>query len=315
MVLKKIASAVATIAVAVTLNFALFRLAPGSPADNFARVSYGGAAMQRAIISQFGLDRPLIDQYLSYIKQLLRGNLGVSYATGAPVTNEVFHSLLNTIPMVLLGVLIAMALGLVAGVFSAWRRGGVGDQLNTAVGLILYSLPAQWLGLMLIAGFVGILPVNGMSNSFLVHPSLLTRIEDELRHMVLPSATLAITAYGYFALVIRSAMLEALSEDYVLLARAKGFSKPRILFLYALRNAILPLVALAGLSIGTILGGAVLIETVFSWPGIGRAIYQAVSQRDYPMLQGAFLVFTVGVVLCNLAAELLYHRLDPRVRV
>jgi ABC-type dipeptide/oligopeptide/nickel transport system permease component len=315
MLLRKVASALSTIAVAVTFNFVLFRLAPGSPADNFARVSYGGAAMQRAITRQFGLDRPLVDQYFSYLKQLMHGNLGVSFATGTPVARSILQSLLNTIPMVFMGVVIAMILGLVVGVVSAWRRGGVGDQLNMAVGLVLYSLPAQWLGLMLIAGFVGILPVNGMSNSFLVHPSMLTRVGDELRHMVLPSATLAITAYGYFALVTRSAMLEVLGEDYVLLARAKGFSRPRILVSCALRNALLPLIALAGLSIGTILGGAVLIETVFSWPGIGRAIYQAVSQRDYPMLQGAFLVFTVGVVMCNLAAELLYVRLDPRVRV
>jgi peptide/nickel transport system permease protein len=174
-------------------------------------------------------------------------------------------------------------------------------------------MPTHWLGLMLVILFAGVLPTGGMSNEFLINPSFTTHVKDLGEHIALPALTLGLVLYGEYTLIVRSAMLETLGEDYVLTARAKGLKPAAVLRRHALRNAMLPITTLVALSLGYIVAGAILIETVFSWPGIGRAVYDAVLQRDYPMLQGAFLVLTVSVVFFNLVADLLYFRLDPRI--
>jgi peptide/nickel transport system permease protein len=186
------------------------------------------------------------------------------------------------------------------------------DAVNTNVAIAFYAFPTQWLGLMLLILFAGVLPTSGMSDEFALDPSWWAHTEDVLRHMILPSATLALTLYGEYTLIARSAMLETLSEDYVLTARAKGLSNGAVVRRHAFRNALLPTTTMVALSLGYVVGGAILIETVFSWPGIGRAVYDAVLQRDYPMLQGAFLVLATSVILCNLVADLVYMKLDPR---
>jgi ABC-type dipeptide/oligopeptide/nickel transport system permease component len=174
-------------------------------------------------------------------------------------------------------------------------------------------MPTHWLGLMLVILFTGILPTGGMSNDFLVNPSFWTHLKDLASHIALPSLTLGLVLYGEYTLIVRSAMLETLGEDYILTARAKGLRPGAILRKHALRNAMLPIATLVALSLGYIVAGAILVETVFSWPGIGRAVYDAVLARDYPMLQGAFLLLTVSVVFFNLVADLLYFKLDPRI--
>ena len=216
-------------------------------------------------------------------------------------------------PMVLLGTLFAIVLGTLTGVISAWRRGtrrGGGDRA-TALGF--YSMPTHWLGLMLVILFAGTLPTGGMTNDFLINPTFFTHVKDVGEHMILPSLTLGLVLFGEYTLIARSAMLETLGEDYILTARAKGLKPWAIVRRHALPNAMLPIVTLIALSLGYIVAGAILIETVFSWPGIGRAVYEAVLQRDYPMLQGAFLVLTFSVVFFNLVADLLYFKLDPRI--
>jgi ABC-type dipeptide/oligopeptide/nickel transport system permease component len=174
-------------------------------------------------------------------------------------------------------------------------------------------MPTQWLGLMLIILFAGILPTGGMTNEFLLNPPFWTHVKDLASHIVLPALTLGLVLYGEYTLIVRSAMLETLGEDYVLTARAKGLKPRTIVRTHALRNAMLPITTLIALSLGYIVAGAILVEIVFSWPGIGRAVYEAVLQRDYPMLQGAFLVLTISVVFFNLVADLLYFKLDPRI--
>jgi peptide/nickel transport system permease protein len=174
-------------------------------------------------------------------------------------------------------------------------------------------MPTHWLGLMLVILFTGILPTGGMTNDFLINPSFWTHARDVLSHMVLPSLTLGLVLFGEYTLIVRSAMLETLGEDYILTARAKGLRPWAIIRKHALRNAMLPIVTLVALSLGYIVAGAILIETVFSWPGVGRAVYDAVLNRDYPMLQGAFLFLTISVVFFNLVADLLYYKLDPRI--
>ncbi len=312
-IVKRVSFAIVTVFVAITINFVLFRLAPGSAVSNLSRVPHATQELRQAIKQQFGLDKSRGEQYVLYLKQLAHGNLGVSFANSQPVSNNLATALKNTIPMVLLGTLFAIVVGTLTGVISAWRRGTLAEGSSVTTALMFYSMPTHWLGLMLVILFAGVLPTGGMSNEFLLNPSWLTHTEDVLKHMILPSLTLGLVLFGEYTLIVRSAMLETLGEDYVLTARAKGLKPWAIVRKHALRNALLPIATLVALSLGYIVAGAILIETVFSWPGIGRAVYDAVLERDYPMLQGAFLVLTVSVVFFNLVADLLYFKLDPRI--
>jgi len=312
-VLKRLVFAVLTVFIAVTINFALFRLAPGSAVTNLARVPHATPETRLALKREFGLDKSKFQQYVIYLKQLAHGNLGLSFANQQPVSSNLRTALINTIPMVFLGTLFAIVLGTLTGIVSAWRRGTKAEGASIVTALTFYSMPTHWLGLMLVILFAGVLPTGGMSNEFLIDPSFTTHVRDLAEHIALPALTLGLVLYGEYTLIVRSAMLETLGEDYVLTARAKGLKPWAVLRKHALRNAMLPITTLVALSLGYIVAGAILIETVFSWPGIGRAVYDAVLQRDYPMLQGAFLVLTISVVFFNLIADLLYFRLDPRI--
>jgi ABC-type dipeptide/oligopeptide/nickel transport system permease component len=312
-IVKRVVFALLTVFVAITINFALFRLAPGSAVTNLARVPHATPETRLAIKRQFGLDKSKFQQYWIYLGQLARGNLGVSFANSQPVSSNLRTALINTIPMVLIGTVFAIVLGTLTGVIAAWRRGTKVEGASVTTALAFYSMPTHWLGLMLVILFAGTLPTGGMANEFLLNPSFSTHVKDLAEHVALPSLTLGLVLYGEYTLIVRSAMLETLGEDYILTARAKGFRAGSILRRHALRNAMLPIATLVALSLGYIVAGAILVETVFSWPGVGRAVYDAVLQRDYPMLQGAFLLLTVSVVFFNLVADLLYFKLDPRI--
>jgi ABC-type dipeptide/oligopeptide/nickel transport system permease component len=312
-VIKRVFFAIATVFVAITINFFLFRVIPGSAVSNLARVPHATPELRHSLEVQFGLDKPKWEQYIIYLKELARGNMGISFSNQQPVWDNLRTALANTIPMVTLGTVVAIVIGTFTGVLSAWRRGTKLDQVSTNVAIAFYSFPTQWLALVLLIYLSGVLPSHGMTNDFLINPTWLEHTKDVLAHMALPSLTLALTLYGEYTLIVRSAMLETLGEDYVLTARAKGLPPRTIVVRHALRNAMLPTTTLIALSLGYIVAGAILIETVFSWPGIGLTVYEAVQQRDYPMLQGAFLILTVSVVVCNLVADLLYFKLDPRI--
>ncbi len=312
-VVKRTAFALVTIFVAVSINFVLFRLAPGSAVSNLSRVPHATQELRQALTRQFGLDKSRGRQYVIYLQQLTHGNLGVSYENEQPVSKNLETAILNTLPMVALGTLFAIVVGTLTGVISAWRRGTPIEGATVTTALGFYSMPTHWLGLMLVILFTGVLPTGGMTNDFLINPSFWTHTKDVLSHMVLPSLTLGLVLFGEYTLIVRSAMLETLGEDYILTARAKGLRPWAIVRKHALRNALLPIVTLVALSLGYIVAGAILVETVFSWPGVGRAVYDAVLNRDYPMLQGAFLFLTISVVFFNLVADLLYYKLDPRI--
>jgi ABC-type dipeptide/oligopeptide/nickel transport system permease component len=312
-VLKRIAFAIVTVFVAVTINFVLFRLAPGTAVSNLSRVPHATQELRHALEVQFGLDKSKWQQYVIYLKQLAHGNLGVSYENQQPVSTNLRIALINTLPMVTLGTVFSIIFGIFTGVVAAWRRGTKTEGVTVTTALAFYSMPTQWLGLMLIILFAGVLPTGGMTNEFLLNPGFWTHLKDLASHIVLPALTLGLVLYGEYTLIVRSAMLETLGEDYVLTARAKGLKPRTIVRTHALRNAMLPITTLVALSLGYIVAGAILVEIVFSWPGIGRAVYEAVLQRDYPMLQGAFLVLTISVVFFNLVADLLYFKLDPRI--
>lgn len=310
---KRAAFAVATVFVAITLNFFLFRVLPGDAVRNLARVPHATPQLRHSLEVEFGLDKPTWEQYLIYLRELAHGNMGISFTNQQPVWSNLREDLANTIPMVALGTLIAIAVGILTGVFSAWRRGTRLDHLSTNVAIAFYSFPTQWLALVLLIYLSAWLPSHGRTNDFLIDATWAEHIKDVGVHMILPSLTVALTLYGEYTLIVRSAMLETLGEDYVLTARAKGLPQRRIVVRHALRNAMLPTTTLIAISLGYIVAGVILVEAVFSWPGIGNAVYQAVIERDYPMLQGAFLVLTAAVVLFNLVADLLYFKLDPRI--
>jgi ABC-type dipeptide/oligopeptide/nickel transport system permease component len=299
--------------VAITLNFFLFRVLPGDAVSNLSRVPRATPALKHALEVQFGLDKPKWEQYLIYIRELAHGNMGYSFADQQPVTSDLKTYLANTIPMVTLGTVISILIGIITGVISAWRRGTRLDQVSTNIAIAFYAFPTQWLALVLLIYLSTVLPSQGMTNYFLVNPTWFAHVKDVLVHMTLPALTLGLTLYGEYTLIVRSAMLETLGEDYILTARAKGLPQRTIVIRHALRNAMLPTTTLIALSLGYIVAGTILIEAVFSWPGIGNAVYSAVTARDYPMLQGAFLVLTLSVVFFNFVADLLYFRLDPRI--
>ena len=315
---KRIAFALVTVLLAVTLNFVLFRAIPGD-AVQALRCQHCTIQFKNALRKELGLDKSKWEQYKLYLQDLAHGDLGSSVRSQQSVWDELWPSIKNTIPMVALGYLFAILFGTIMGVIAAWRRGTVVDKAGLWTGLAFYSMPPQWLGLMIVlfvAGAVG-LPTSGIKDptlGILGDASTVDLIVDRLRHMILPSLTIGLVLYGEYALIVRSAMLETLGEDYVLTARAKGLSSWATVWKHGFRNALLPVVTLGALSLGFIIGGFITVEYVFSYPGIGLAIVEAIYQRDFPLLQGAFLLLAISVIFFNLIADLLYFRLDPRVR-
>jgi ABC-type dipeptide/oligopeptide/nickel transport system permease component len=214
---------------------------------------------------------------------------------------------------VLIATFLAIVLGLVIGVLIAWMRDTKAEGAGLLTILVTYALPTQWVGLILLFAFAGVLPSGGIEDQYLIDPSFTTHLVDELRHMILPGTAFALFLLGQYAFIVRSAMLDVMGEDYMLTARAKGLSTSRQLIRHGLRNALLPITSLTALILGQVVAGAILVETVFSFPGIGRATADAVGARDYPMLQGIFLILTCSVVAFNLLADTLAVRLDPRI--
>jgi len=317
-VVKRVLFAVGTVFVAVTLNFVLFRSLSG---DAVSALRCRGCSLdfknyQRKTL---GLDKSKWEQYKIYLGDLAQGNMGRSLRTEEPVRSVLWEPIKNTVPMVALGTFFAIVFGVLTGVIAAWRRGTAADKTALWGGLGFYSMPPQWLGLVIvlfIAGWLG-LPTSGVKDptlGILSDPGFIEVFVDRLEHMILPALTLGLVIFGEYTLIVRSAMLETLGEDYILTSRAKGLSNWSTVWKHGLRNAMLPIITLVALSLGFIIGGAITVEYVFSYPGIGLLIVEAIDQRDYPVLQAAFLLLTLSVILFNLLADLLYFRLDPRVQ-
>jgi ABC-type dipeptide/oligopeptide/nickel transport system permease component len=314
-VLKRTLFAIITVFVALTLNFVLFRAAPGDATSSLRGCRNCTPEFRDALYAELGLDKSKLEQYWIYLQDLAHGDLGLSFVSRQPVWDELREPILNTLPMVGLGYLFSIVFGILVGVIAAWRRGTFADWGGLLSALVFYSLPTQWLGLMLLILFSGVLPSSGISDPFIefTDPSTWEVILDRLEHMILPSLTLGLVLYGEYALIVRSSMLETLGEDYILTARAKGLANWSIVWRHAFRNALLPIVTLIALTLGYVVAGAILVEAVFSYPGIGLVTYEAIFSRDYPVLQGAFLILTLSFVVANYIADLLYFRLDPRI--
>jgi peptide/nickel transport system permease protein len=256
----------------------------------------------------------LDSQFFAYLRNLLKGDMGVSFFMRRDVSQVLAERIWRTVILLMGGETVAVILGSIVGMIAAWRRGTRLESGLLVVGLVSWALPTFWLGLILLILARGYLPIGGMATAGLHHATALEYWLDVGKHLILPTLTMAIVYLGEYMLIMRSSVLEIFSEDYILVAKAKGLTTFQIIKDHALKNAALPMVTIVAMTLGYTVGGAIQVETVFSWPGIGRLMYDAVTKRDYPVLQGAFLLLAVSVILANLLADLLYLALDPRVK-
>ncbi len=312
--IRKILQALATLAFVMTFNFFLFRVLPGDPIALLARsqrLTQEDQAKQR---EELGLDQPLPEQYVTFLRQTLTGNLGVSLRTGRPVTEIIGSRVGPTLLLVGVGTVFATVFGVLIGIKGGWFRGSRFDTSSLYGSLVLYSIPEGWLGMLLLILFAGILgwfPAGGYETGGLTG---VTRFVDILDHLFLPVLTLVLGYIGEYAIIMRSSMVDVTHEEFISTARAKGLPEGEVRRRHAVPNAFLPTFTLIFLSFGFVLGGAVVIEAVFSWPGLGLLTYTAINTLDYPVIQAVFLVTSAAVILFNLVADVLYGTLDPRVQ-
>ncbi len=313
---RKFATLVATLFAVVTFNFLLFHVLPGNPVRLLARSGHLDPAAVAQLKTLFGLDQPLPVQYLIYLRDLIQGNLGFSYAYRQPVVTVLGPAITNTLLLLGIATIITVLVGVGLGVLAGARAHSRTDSAVVISSLVLWSLPTFWTGMILIF-FCGVwlhlLPISGITTAGYTFTTW-EQIIDIGRHLVLPALTLALVNVAEFALITRSSLVDVMSEDYMLTARAKGLLRRTIIWRHGVRNAMLPIVTSTALYLGLVLGGAIQVETVFSWPGMGLLTYQAVLQRDYPVLEASFLIFAVAVIVSNFASDVLYRVLDPRVR-
>jgi peptide/nickel transport system permease protein len=317
-ILRKIIFAVLTLAIVFTINFFLFRVLPGDPIRSVigrnVRIS---KEVQQALREQFGLDKPLFpDQYFDALSQYLQGNLGVSWSLRRPVGEVLITKLGNTLLLVTLGQFFSIILGVTLGLLAGWKRKTKIDVGALTFSLIMWAVPTFWLGIMLLAlgsALFG-LPTGGMIDPQNVSKPFFEILPDVARHLILPTVTFTLVYMGEYMLIMRSSILEVLSEDYILTAKAKGLSDWQIMRKHALKNAMLPIVTLIALNLGFTVSGVIYIETVFSYDGLGKLFQEALTKQDFPLLQGAFLLLAMAVIVANMLADVLYTYLDPRVK-
>lgn len=313
LILRRLGRSVFTIWFAVTVTFLLLRLLPGDPALAIASPNMTEDA-RAALLQQYGLDKPLIVQYGIYMLQMVHGNFGLSFTQSIPVMTVLLQRLPWTLLLTFTALVLTVIVGIPLGVLAASHKGRFLDRIVQVVGVAGQSLFVPSIGILLLFVFglnLRWLPIGGAYDTDAYG---LAWYGSVVAHLILPAVSLMLIQVGSYALTMRSTLIDALGEDYVTLARANGLPERRILWKHAVRNALLPTTTLVGLQLGFLVGGAVLTETVFAYPGIGRGIYEAVTQLDFPVLQGAFLLLAVTVVVANTLTDLLYGFLDPRVR-
>ncbi len=302
------------------LGFFLFRVMPGDPARTMTRGAPVSAEQLVELRHRFGLDQPLWKQFLDYLGNLAQGDLGMSYTYSRPVGALILERLGPTVLLVGTATAIAVLLGLWMGTRGAWWHGGAFDRGSTTIALTLWSVPTFWLGLIVLMVFgvgigpiPGLFPVSGISSPD-VPPGVLPLVLDVAHHLVLPALTMVAVIYAQYLMVMRSSLLEEMGADYLTTARAKGLREDLVRREHAVPNALLPTVTLIFLHLGLVVAGAITVETVFSWPGLGLLTFEALRVPDLPLLQGTFLVLAGSVIVMNVVADMLYRVLDPRVR-
>jgi peptide/nickel transport system permease protein len=316
---RKSIQALLTVLFVLMINFLLFRAMPGSAERILLRNPHISQEQLEAQRERWGLNKPIFpDQLVDYVVATAQGDLGFSFQhRGERVTDVIGSRIGATVLLIGTGELIALGLGLALGAYAGWKRGGVTDYAGTSLALVLYSMPSFWLGMIFLIIFsttLGWLPGNGMITPGAGGSDLIARIVDVGSHLILPAAAYSLGYIGQYSLLMRSSIVDVLAEDYIQTARAKGLDETRVLRSHALPNAMLPTVTLVAINLGYLWAGAITIEQVFSWPGLGTLTVDALDSRDYPVLQGIFLLLSVSVIVANLIADVIYTRLDPRVR-
>jgi peptide/nickel transport system permease protein len=314
-VVGKVAGSIATLGFVLVVNFFLFRVVNDDPVSSMFRGRNLTQEQLDRLREQFDLDGSKLEQFGAYVGQTLQGNLGLSMLSRRPVTTEIADALWPTLLLVGTSTVLAMLIGTLIGIRAGWRRGSRFDVGSTAFSMFTYSVPEFWLGMLLLGVFsvrFGLFPTGGIEDPGST-ASGLALLLDQAHHMALPAITLTLAYLGEYAIVMRSSMLDTVREDYLQLARAKGLRDADVRARHAVPNAVLPLVSLSALNFGFVLSGAIAVESIFSWPGLGQATLEAIRGPDFPMLQGLFLLFSAALIVANLLVDLLYGLLDPRV--
>ena len=317
LIVRKLIDAIVLLAMVLVFNFFLFRVVDNDPLARYRGHSKLSQEQRTAIIKRFGLDGSKWEQFVHYISHTVRGDFGRSFDTTRPVMTEVLDRLPNTLLLVGVSTLLTIAIGVWIGIRAGWQRGGRFDRISTPLSMALYGTPEFFLGMLFLAFLgakLGWFPTGGVSDPS-AHYTGFSVIVDRARHLVLPVATLTLGYLGSYSLIMRTSMLDTLREDYLTTARAKGLRDRDVMRRHAVPNALLPSVSLIAIGFGFIIGGAITTETVFSYPWLGLATYQAIGNTDLPMMQALFMFSSVAVIVFNIFADVVLTFLDPRIRV
>lgn len=315
---QRLFNAIGLLLAVVVLNFLLIQMAPGSIVDTIAG-EMGGISQELMdkIRADYGLDKPVHEQLWLYISNILHGNLGYSYFYDVPVIELIWEALPQTLLLVITSLSLALVIGTICGVIAARRPNGKFSYFITVLALVGFSAPVFWTGFMLLIVFASLIPIFPPAGIVLpsLQPGTLEYVLDILHHMVLPVVSLSLIYLAFYSRLARASMLDVLGSDYIRTARAKGLSNLVVTYKHALRNALIPIVTIAGLQFAQIFSGAVLVEAVFTWPGLGTVALESILRRDGPTILGVLLLSSVVVVVFNLLTDLTYSLLDPRIRV
>lgn len=309
-VLRRVGAALLSLIFVLALNFVLFRMIKADPVGSLFRGRNVSQEAKQKLRSEFGLDKSMVQQFVAYAEQTVQGNLGVSYITARPVSSEIADKIWPTVLLVGSSTILSAVIGVFAGIKAGWKRNSGFDRSSTGISMFTYAMPEFYVGMLLLALFafnLAWLPTGGMENAGG------GGTVDTLKHLILPCLTLTIAYFGEYTIIMRSSLLEVLGEDYLVTARAKGLRDLLVRKRHAVPNAILPVITLFALNLGFVLSGAIAVELVFGWPGLGAATAAAIKGPDYPMLQGLFLLFSGAIIATNLITDLVYGYLDPRV--
>lgn len=314
-VVTKVLGALATLLFVLVVNFFLFRIVSDDPVGKLFRGRNLSQDQMNAKRRQFNLDGSQFEQFVAYLRQTLSGNLGDSILSGRPVTTEIREALWPTIMLVGTSTILSMLIGITFGIYAGWRRRSSFDAGATTFSMFTYSVPDFWLGMLFLSVFavqLGWFPTGGFEQAGSTKSGTAALL-DQLHHMFLPALTLTLAYIGEYMIVMRSSLIDTLNEDYLQLARAKGLRDAMVRRKHAVPNALLPVISLSALNFGYILSGAIAVEAIYSWPGLGQASIEAIRGPDFAMLQGLFLLFSASMILANLIVDLSYGWLDPRV--
>jgi peptide/nickel transport system permease protein len=318
---RKLAAAVVSFAVLLVVGFVIFSLMPSDPVATLTRGRPTTHKQMEFLIRQLGLNQPVWERFGHFVANTLQGHLGYSWQFQTPVATLIAQRLWPTLLLMGSSTLISIVLGMWLGIRSGWRPGSLLDRASTGSAVTLWSMPTFWLGIILLVVFSSgfgpipaIFPAGGMSTPGAPGGFTPAHILDVLRHLVLPCLTLVLVVFAQYQMIMRSSMIDELGNPYLLTARAKGLRDAEVRQRHAVPNALLPSVTLVFLQVGTMISGAITVETVYSWPGLGYLTYQALQIPDLPLLEGTFIIFSASVIVFNLLADLLYRYLDPRVR-